>query len=219
MGTRPGHIRQIITNDIPHPRDYQSSAFLAMVQQLLDIIVSEHLPEAAAPKFGAPAILLPEPIPHVTLSEIFGLMELLRDRGGRSDVFALDAITAYDFGHTLAVIKAGELLGLLDTPRNNVIVTPLGTRLLDADMPHRKTLIGQQLHSLTTFKYILKLIEDSPSKQVNKDLLLEEFAIHIPGEDAEKLLHVVIAWARFSELFTYSPETELFSLETGNQPA
>ena len=214
MGTRPGHIRQIIENDIPHPRDYQNSAFLEMVQQLHDIIVSEHLPEAPTVAAAGPAFLLPEPLPHVNLSEVFGLMELLRDRGGRSDVFALDTVTAYDFGHTLAVVKAGELLGLLDTPRNNVIVTPAGNRLLDADMPHRKILIGQQLRTLNTFKFVLKLIDDSPSKQISKDILLEEFAIHMPTEDVEKLLHIVIAWGRFCELFTYSPETELFSLET-----
>ncbi|MGN6369871.1 MAG: ABC transporter ATP-binding protein [Phycisphaerae bacterium] len=213
MGTRPGHIRQIIKNDIPHPRDYQSSAFLAMVQQLHDIIVSEHLPEAPAVKAGVPSILLPEPLPHVTLSEIFGLMELLRDRGGRSDVFALDTVTAYDFGHTLAVVKAGELLGLLDTPRNNVNLTPLGNRLLDADMAGRKPLIAQQLRTLNTFKFVLKLMEDSPNRQASKDLVLEEFAIHLPSEDVEHLLQVVIAWGRFCELFTYAPETELLSFE------
>ncbi|HUO09427.1 MAG TPA: nitrate/sulfonate/bicarbonate ABC transporter ATP-binding protein [Phycisphaerae bacterium] len=214
MGTRPGHIRQIIENDIPHPRDYQSSAFLEMVQKLHDIIVSEHLPEAPAPAAGVPAILLPEPLPHVNLSEIFGLMELLRDRGGRSDVFALDAVTAYDFGHTLAVTKAGELLGFLDTPRNNVSLTPLGNRLLDADMSHRKGIIAHQLRTLNTFKFVLKLIEDSRSKQISKDIVLEEFAIHLPLEDAEKLLEVVISWGRFTELFTYSPDTELLALDT-----
>ena len=45
MGTKPGHIRQIIPNTVAHPRDYQSPQFLALVQRLHDIIVSEHLPE------------------------------------------------------------------------------------------------------------------------------------------------------------------------------
>ncbi len=45
MGTRPGHVRQIIKNTIPHPRDYQSPMFLDTVQRIHDIIVKEHLPE------------------------------------------------------------------------------------------------------------------------------------------------------------------------------
>ena len=40
----------------------------------------------------------------------------------------------------------------------------------------------------------------------------------MPTEDVEKLLHVVIAWGRFCELFTYSPETELFALDTEATP-
>jgi len=56
MGTRPGHIRQIVPNPIPHPRDYQSPSFQQLVQRLHDIIVSEHLPEAPVkPARGSPS--------------------------------------------------------------------------------------------------------------------------------------------------------------------
>src|SRR3954453_1312994 len=37
MGTRPGHVRQIIANTLAHPRDYQSPQFLGMVQRIHDI--------------------------------------------------------------------------------------------------------------------------------------------------------------------------------------
>ena len=89
MGTKPGHIRQIVPNTIPHPRDYLSPAFLQLVQRLHDVIVSEHLPEAARPAAaGAPAGLDIEPVPCVNLGEVFGLMEVLRDNGGQMDVFS-----------------------------------------------------------------------------------------------------------------------------------
>ena len=39
----------------------------------------------------------------------------------------LDALTDYDFGHTLAVVKAGEMLDFLDTPKNRVVLTVLDT--------------------------------------------------------------------------------------------
>ena len=84
MGTRPGHIRQIIPNTIPHPRDYAAPAFLEMVQRLHDIIVSEHLPEAAPLPEKAPSVLLPEPVPHINLTEMFGLMEVLEIREDRT---------------------------------------------------------------------------------------------------------------------------------------
>ena len=45
MGTMPGHIRQILPNALPHPREYQSPSFQKMVQQIHQIIVSEHMPD------------------------------------------------------------------------------------------------------------------------------------------------------------------------------
>src|SRR3984957_8689597 len=45
MGARPGHIRTIIQNDVPHPREYQSPAFLRLVQRIHDVITKEQLPD------------------------------------------------------------------------------------------------------------------------------------------------------------------------------
>ena len=97
MGTKPGHIRQIINNTVAHPRDYQSPQFLGLVQRLHDIIVSEHLPEEPAAPSGEPDLLAVEPLPAINLGEVFGLMEILRDNGSAMDVFRLDGLTDYDF--------------------------------------------------------------------------------------------------------------------------
>ena len=151
MGTRPGHIRKIIENDLPHPRDYQSSAFLEMVQQLHDIIVSEHLPEKPATT-GGPTILGPEPLPQVHLGEVFGLMEIGCDRGGRRRCLRSRRLaTEYNFGHTITVVKAGEMLGMLDTPRNNVVLTALGNKMLYAVTinDRGKPLINKQLRKVS----------------------------------------------------------------------
>ena len=40
------------------------------------------------------------------MSQITGLVEIVADHGGDMDVFALDALTDYDFGRTIAVVKA-----------------------------------------------------------------------------------------------------------------
>ena len=126
MGTRPGHVRQVIKNTIAHPRDYQSPEFLTMVTHIHDIIVKEHLPENVAVPAVEAGATVPEPLPCVSLGAVFGLMETLKSRGGKMDVFALDQLTDYDFGQTLAVVKAGEMFEFLDTPKNVVLLTELG---------------------------------------------------------------------------------------------
>jgi len=214
MGTRPGHIRQIIKNTLPHPRNYQDPKFLGMVNRLHDIIVSEHLPEESE----TPAVVetggipIPEPLPCVNIGQVFGLMEVLRDNGGRMDVFALDKITEYDFGYTLSVIKAGEMLDFLDTPKNMVLLTPVGNKMLDADINGRKVLLNEQLRKLSTFGFVVHILDEAKNKQLPKDVVQEELVIRLPLEDVEPLFKTVVAWGRFAELFEYDAATETLSL-------
>ena len=222
MGTRPGHIRQIISNSIPHPRDYQSPQFQNLVQRLHDIIVSEHLPEEPATSetvSSADAMLACEPVPHVHLGEVAGLIEILHDNGGQMDVFRLDSITDYDFGHTLAVVKAGEMLDLLDTPKNRVLLTPIGEKYLQADMNGRKLLINQQLQTLGVFRYVVQMLKEAKNHRLPEEIIREELVMRLPTEDVDSLAETVINWGRFGELIGYSPDTEEVYLDQPSPPA
>jgi NitT/TauT family transport system ATP-binding protein len=217
LGTKPGHIRQIVPNTIPHPRDYLSPPFQQLVLRLHDVIVSEHLPEqktvAAAEAAGTGAIPECEPVPYVNLGEVFGLLEVLRDNGGQMDVFRLDSLTDYDFGHTLAVVKAGEMLELLDTPKNQVVLTPLGKQFLDADINARKVLLNKQLQKLGIFRYVKQILAEAKDHRLPDDVVQEELAVRLPTEDTEQLFKTIVAWGRFSELFGYSAEDHTFYLD------
>jgi len=209
MGTKPGHIRQIIPNPLSHPRDYQSPQFQGLVQRIHDIIVSEHLPEEpVGAAEGEQDLLTVEPVPNVHLAEVTGLMEVLRDRGGQMDVFRLDALTDYDFGHTLAVVKAGEMLDFLDTPKNRVVLTPLGQKMLDEDVNGRKLLFNQQLQKLAVFRYIVQMLKEARENRLPHEIVLEELAVRLPTEDVHVLLETLINWGRYAELLGYSRETD-----------
>src|SRR5208337_1866015 len=191
--TRPGRIRTLIQNDVPHPREYNSPAFLKMVQHLHDVITNEQMPDLPPAPAAEPVAIggLPEPspIPAVNIGHIFGLMEIVRDHGSQIDVFKLDQLTEYDFGHTIAVVKAGELLGLLDTPKNQVLLTDLGRRFLDADINGRKSLFRTQLLTLGTFRFVLHLLKEARENRLNKEIIEEELCIRLTTEDVEKVFN------------------------------
>jgi NitT/TauT family transport system ATP-binding protein len=211
MGTRPGRIRTMIQNDVPHPREYNAPAFQKMVQRLHDVITNEQLPdipkEAPAPEEvgGIPS---PSPIPAVNIGHIVGLMEIVRDHNNQIDVFKLDTLTEYDFGHTIAVVKAGELLGFLDTPKNQVLLTDLGRRFLDGDANVRKSLYRQQLLTLGTFKFVLHLLKEAKDNRLSKEIIEEELAVRLTTEDVERAFHTIVGWGRFAELFGYDASSE-----------
>ena len=209
MGAKPGHIRQIIQNDVAHPREYQSPQFLRMVQRIHDIITKETPPDgpsmADAGGQCGPSL---EPVPPVSFGHVVGVMEILGDRGGQMDVFKLDQMTDYDFGHTLTVVKAGEMLDFLENPKNNVILTPLGRKFLDADVSARKHIFREQLLGLNTFRFIMQLLKESSANRVTKDLVMEEMCIRLTAEEPEKMFSFIVAWGRYAELFGYSTDTE-----------
>jgi NitT/TauT family transport system ATP-binding protein len=216
MGSRPGHIRQIVPITLPHPRQYRAMDFRRMVQRLHDAIVAVQLPEEPT-RLTAPAgPAVPQPLPHVGGAEIFGLMEIIRDLGEEVEIFRLDQMTDYEFGHTLAVLKAGEMLEFLETPRNWVVLSELGNRFLDADINGRKSMFRVQLQKLETFRYVLQILQESPENRLRRDVVIEDLTLRLPTQDAEATFDTIVAWARYAELFGYEPETQTLYLD---QPA
>jgi NitT/TauT family transport system ATP-binding protein len=212
LGGPPGHIRTTILNDVPHPREYQSPQFQRMVHRLHDIIAkeeSESEPEPTSPN----AIPTPEPIPPVSPGQIFGLMEILHDHGGQMDVFEVDQLTEYDFGQTLAVVKAGEMLEFFDTPKNQVVLTEIGRTFLDADVNGRKVLFRRQLEKMATFRFIRQLLDEASAHELTKEIVAEELCVRLCTEDIPKLIDVIINWGRYAELFGYDPDSELLYLD------
>lgn len=215
MGTRPGRIRQIIANTVPHPREYQAPDFLAMVQRIHQVIVAEHLPDEAeaapVPAADRTGFAL-EPIPIVNLGEVFGLMEIVHDRKDRMNVFELVELTTGDFGHTLSIVIAGELLDFLETPREFVVLTDLGKSFLAAGINERKNLFRQQLLKINLFRYLLSLLEKVEDHELPRNVIEEQLVLNLPIRDAERLFDTIVAWGRFAELLNYSPKREMLSL-------
>jgi NitT/TauT family transport system ATP-binding protein len=213
MGTMPGHIRQIMRNTIPHPRDSQSTAFLQLVRQIHQIIVSEHMPDEPPADTKAPVPgLAMEPIPCVELEQVFGLMEIVLDHQGKVDVFTLEKLTDAEFGHTLALVMAGEILDFLDTPKEMVVLTDLGRHFLIEDIADRKTILREQVLKLELFRFLMKRVEAAPEHELPKEIVEEELVMRMSTRDVEPLFDTIVNWGRSAELFGYSPTTETLYL-------
>jgi NitT/TauT family transport system ATP-binding protein len=217
MGASPGHIRQIVPVTLPHPRVYRAPEFRTIVKRLHDAIVAVQTPEepetvaTAAPPVGAAP--QPLPLPQVGMAEVFGVMEILRDQGGAMEVFRLDQMTDYEFGHTLAVLKAGEMVDFIETPKNWVMLTEMGNRFLDADVNGRKAVFREQLQKMPTFRYVWWLLREAPEGKMQEDAVVEQLAARLPAQDAQKTFETIVAWARYGELFGFSSETQTLYLD------
>jgi NitT/TauT family transport system ATP-binding protein len=147
-----------------------------------------------------------------------GLLEILADRNGMMDVFTLDHLTDYDFGYTLSVIKAAEMLDFLDTPKNKVQLTDVGREYLKGDVNARKLMLNKQLRRLGTFRFIIQILREANEGRLPQDVVMEELAIRLPTQDVDKLFETIVAWGRYAELFGYDPEQQVLYLDQPSAP-
>ena len=111
------------------------------------------------------------------------------------------------FTRILLASKAAELLGFLETPQDHLILTDLGRQFIMAPRKTRRQLFRGQLLQLPLVKRLKEMLEHSPEREVEPDVLLEELAMQCPQEEPRRLLRILMNWGRFADLWVYQPAT------------
>lgn len=210
LSANPGKIVKVIQNTLPRPRDYRSSSFLKLVDEVHEIITGYEMPDVPC----AEEIDFCEPLPEVGAGQIVGLVEYLDARGGREDIFRIATDTGQEFGQIIMVVKAAEMLELVDTPRRSVLLSAEGQRFAQASTPQRKQMWKEQLLKLRLFRDIYQSLEHQPKKELEKDFVLEKIVLALPTEKWDTTFETLVRWARFGELFIYNEDSQTISLHT-----
>ena len=201
-GNNPARIRTVVRDELPRPRDYQSTECMALVDQLHGVITGSELPDVAAAPASRESDFY-EPLPHVSPGAIIGLLEYLDARGGKGDVFRIAAQTNHEFGQLITIVKAAEMLNFVDTPKSAVLLEPDGRRFVQADPEQRAAIWRAQLLRLSLFSEMAAVLRRQRRHTVDRDFVLETIVLRMPQEDYEKVFETFIGWARFGELFAY----------------
>ena len=220
LAAHPGRIRTIIENTLPYPRDPRSKEFLRLVDKIHAVITESELPEeepeevseVRAPRTGF------EVLPDSGGIEIGGLLEVLDDRGGKEDIFKLAADMSREYAQMMNVVKAAELLDLVDTPKQLVVLTDEGRRYLKADVADRKEIFKAKLDGLNLFRFVLHALRKR-NHRVDADLVREELAVQLPFEDTDRLFKTMVNWGRTADLFDYDSDTEELFEDVEEKPA
>ncbi|HTT38755.1 MAG TPA: nitrate/sulfonate/bicarbonate ABC transporter ATP-binding protein [Burkholderiales bacterium] len=233
ISPNPGRIKRIIANPMPYPRDVNSKEFAALVEQIHDAITAVALPDVPAEPVvtvtaipmqepGAPsaeatraavAHATPvEPIPNVPVGAIVGLLGILEDNDERINLFDLSARIGQEFGETIAIVKAAEMLDLVETPKNEVVMTRLGWYFLAAPIPAQKTLFKHQILKLRLFQMLTSGLQEAPDHRIGADAVKEQLVTLLPYDQSDKLLEVLVAWGRHAGILDYDESTRTVSL-------
>lgn len=223
MGVNPGHIKHEIRNELPYPRDENTPAFAHMASLIHASITETLLPDSppSVTKNTDQNIPQTEPIyqvlPHVSFNEVIGLLENLEAQGGCADLFKVSAQIAKDFGRTLFLVKAAELLSFVDTPKSLVQLTPVGQALARADINQRKHILHEQFATLTLVQAISQELKIWPNQRApiqRIETLLQQW---LPNENAKSVAKTLIGWGRFAEYFGYNDNSKELYRDTGQE--
>ena len=210
MGTHPGTIRAVFDNPLPYPRDEHHPDFLSLNEKLHALITQTAFPAKPAPTVDIGARQLPvQSIPAVTLGAAIGLLEVLENEGGL-ELFELARHVGIELSQLLLVVKAAELLGWVNTPGGRVETTATGRQFLAADITTRKKQLNVLLRGLFVFDLILQMLKQSPGNEVDEAVVLSQLALTFPHERPQRILHTIVGWARYAELFKYSSTRRVF---------
>lgn len=211
LSAHPGRIQVILNNDLPYPRDPDAPGFQQLVAHIHGILTQSILPDAPpgdrpAPARGAtgePRRIVLTPIPHASMVEVTGLLRLMEDNA--ENLFELAQRLGKEFGAVLTVVKAAEMLGLVETPQQDVVLTPLGNRFRSADVREQKEILHEQMTQLKIFELLLRMIRASEEKEVSEEALISELALLFPNEKIRQLFRTLVGWGRYAEIINYDP--------------
>src|SRR3984893_10362402 len=211
----PGRLGLVMENNLAYPRNPHDQEFERLVNVIHDTITMQALPDhppEPAPVSGRPisrARARLESIPTVPVGRILGLLSILQDHPELDNVYDIANEIGKDFGETISLVKAAEILEFVDTPKDEVRFTELGKKFIAADNDTRKEIFAEQVKKLRLFHIILGYLEIQ--EEIDAETVMKDISTALPYENAENVLQTMIAWGRYAGLMDYDANTEMLS--------
>jgi NitT/TauT family transport system ATP-binding protein len=165
-------------------------------------------------------------LPHARVGGIAGLIELLRDRGGREDLFRLAEELVMDVEDLLPILEACVLLGFAWLKEGDVQLSKSGEAFADADIQTRKVLFRQAaLEHVTILKQIDSILRRKSDHAMADEFFNDILDEHFAEEEVQRQFETATNWGRYAEIFDYDratgrlTQTEPTSLEPPPAPA
>jgi len=209
----PGRLGLVMENNLAYPRNPNDPEFQRLVNVIHETITMQALPDhppEPGPVSGRPisrARSRMESIPTVPVGRVLGLLSILRDDPELDNIYDIANEIGKDFGETISLVKAAEILEFVNTPKDEVRFTELGKKFVDADPDTQKQIFAEQVRKLRLFHIILAYLE--VQEEIDRETVMKDISTALPYENPEKILETMVAWGRYAGLMDYDTNTEM----------
>ncbi|HEX7690166.1 MAG TPA: nitrate/sulfonate/bicarbonate ABC transporter ATP-binding protein [Burkholderiaceae bacterium] len=208
---RPGRLGLVLDNPLPYPRDPKSAGFQRLVGIIHETITTLTLPDLPPEAPPAPGQAVSrarsrmESIPQVPVAQILGLLEILDGAPELKNIYEISDDIGKEFGETISIVKAAEILDFVDTPKHDVELTELGKRFIASDREGRRKIFAEQVYKLRIFHIIIALLGEY--EEIEAERVIKDVASALPYDNPEKTFETMIAWGRYAGLMDLNPKT------------
>jgi NitT/TauT family transport system ATP-binding protein len=209
LSHNPGRIRAEIPIQLPYPRDRASREFKFILDKIYTVITkpAEEVPfllDAGKYQF----------IPHAKVGAIAGLVELVHDKGGRVDIYALSSELAMEVDDIFPLIEAAVFLNFGEISEGDFILTEKGKQWAEADALGKKEIFRDAaLENIQLIKQIVQVLTTMSKHRVSEEFFIDILKNHFTPEEAWNQLETAIDWGRYAELFAYDYDSGELYLE------
>ena len=216
LGRNPAKIRADFRVPMSQPRERTSAEFLLYVDYIYKMLTQPQLeaePPTGLGRAGKTYALLP----HARHAAIAGLLELLRDRGGRDDLYRIGDDLRMELDDLLPIMEAASLLEFARLDKGDVEMTPQGTAFAEADIGARKSLFREAaLAHVPLVQQMASCLASKADHAMPLDFFRDILREHFADAEVERQIDTALNWGLYSDMFRYDRQDDRIE---SNEPA
>jgi NitT/TauT family transport system ATP-binding protein len=207
LGRNPAHIHAEFNVELPHPRDHKDPRFVELVDLIYRALTrQDHAGPTITGLPGTEGITRKAQImlPHTRPGGLAGLLEILVDQGGRSDLHVLADELSLEVDALLPSVDTAVLLGMLKLEEGDAIITAEGQAFAQGDIQGRKAIFRKAaLANIPLFRQMEQSLKAKADRTLPAEFYQDLLDEHFSEDEARRQLETAIQWGRYAEIFDY----------------
>ncbi len=209
LSHNPARIKAEIPVELPYPRNRNSRDFKFMLDKIYTALVKP--PEEIQFLLTAERYQF---LPHAKVGAIAGLIELVHDKAGRIDIYALSSELSMEVDDIFPLIESAVILEFGKVKEGDFILTEKGMKWAEADALEKKEIFKESaLQRVQLIRQIMHVLTTISKHRVSEEFFLDILKNHFTPEEAWNQLETAIDWGRYAELFAYDYDAGELYLE------
>jgi NitT/TauT family transport system ATP-binding protein len=218
LGRNPAKIRADFRIKAKHPRDHNSPEFLLYVDYIYKLLTQPSL-EAQPPSLAPGAKPPYQMLPHARRGTIAGFLELLKDRGGKDDLYRVADDLRMEVDDLLPIVEAATLLAFAKSVRGDVEITAAGRAFAEADIHDRTRLFSEAaLANITLLQQMHRALVSKSDHTMPLEFFRDLLHEHFSQKETERQIETALNWGRYGQMLAYHPVDDRLTLYDASVP-